>query len=297
MKVGFIGIGRMGRHMSRCILEAGYDLTVHDLRKEAAAHLLEKGAKWADTPRAMSEACDIVISSLPSPVEVQEVVYGADGLMEGWKAGDIYVDMSTDSPDFIRQLAKDAKAKGVTVLDAPVTGGTQGAEEGNLAIIVGGDKASLEKIRPILQAMGKKIYHAGDAGSGNIAKLVNNVITITTNSIMAEAFVLGVKAGVDPQILWEVATTGTANNWDLQQYPDSVFQGNFEPGFRLSLASKDVGLFIQLGRKYGVPLLVAAAVDQSFLEAKAAGLGDKHLHAIFQYLENLVGVQVRTTKK
>ncbi len=297
MKVGFIGIGRMGSHMSGWILKAGYDLTVHDLRKEAAADLLEKGAKWADTPRAVSETCDLVISSLPSPVEVQQVVYGDNGLMEGWKEGDIYVDMTTNSPDVVLQLAKDAGNKGVTFLDSPVTGGSKGAEEGNLVFIVGGEKAGLEKIDGILKTMGHKIYHVGDVGSGTIAKLVNNVISITINAIMAEAFVLGVKAGIDPQILFEVATSGTANNWDLEKYPDSVFQGNFEPGFRLSLASKDVGLAVQLGRKLGVPLSVAAAVDQSFLAAKAAGYGDKHLYSIFEYLENLVGVQVRTTKK
>jgi 3-hydroxyisobutyrate dehydrogenase-like beta-hydroxyacid dehydrogenase len=296
MKIGFIGLGRMGGHMSRHILEAGFDLTVHDIRKEAASDLPVKGAKWADTPRAMAETCDLIITSLPSPKEMQEVVYGLNGLMAGWKAGDIYVDMTTNSPAIVRQVAKDALAKGVTVLDAPVTGGTMGAEAGSLAIIVGGEKAGLDKIRRVLEAMGTKIYHAGDAGSGNIAKLVNNVISITANSIMAEAFVLGVKAGVDPQILWEVATTGTANNWDLARYPQHVFQGNFEPGFRLSLASKDMGLAIQLGREYGVPLSVAAAVDQVFLAAKATGLGDRDIYSIFQYIENLSGVQVRTPK-
>ncbi len=297
MKVGFIGIGRMGRHMANHILEAGYDLTIHDLRKDVTTHLLEKGAKWADTPRAISETCDTVLSSLPSPEEVQQVVYGIDGLMEGWKAGDIYVDMTTNSPDVIQQLAKDAGKKNVAVLDAPVTGGTKGAEEGNLVFIVGGEKAGLEKIEGILHTMGKKIYYVGDVGSGTIAKLVNNVISITSNAIMAEAFVLGVKAGIDPQMLYEVAMSGTANNWDLQRYPNSVFQGDFEPGFRLSLASKDIGLALQLGRKLGVPLPVAAAVDQSYLAAKVAGFGDKQLYSIFQYLENLVGVQVRTTKR
>jgi 3-hydroxyisobutyrate dehydrogenase-like beta-hydroxyacid dehydrogenase len=297
MKVGFIGIGRMGRHMSRRILEAGYDLTVHDIEKEAADPLLAKGARWADSPKSMAQSCDVIITSLPTPIEMQEVVYGPNGLMKGWKAGDIYVDMTTNSPNIIRQVAKDALAKQVTVMDSPVTGGTIAAEKGTLAIIVGGEKACLEKIHKIYEAMGTKIYYAGDAGSGNIAKLVNNVISITANSIMAEAFVLGVKAGVDPQILWEVATTGTANNWDLARYPNSVFQGDFEPNFRLSLASKDVGLAIQLGRQYGVPLSVAAAVDQEFLAAKAAGLGDKDIYSIFQYIENLAGVKVRTRKQ
>lgn len=297
MKVGFIGIGRMGKQMSRHILEAGYDLTVHDLRKEAADPLLERGAKWADSPKIVAETCQVVLSSLPSPIEVQEIVYATDGLMNGWKAGDVYVDMSTNSPAMIRQVAEDARKKGVTVLDAPVTGGTEGVERGTLVIIVGGDRICAERIHGILQAMGSSIYHAGDVGCGNIAKLVNNIISLTSNAIMAEAFVLGVKAGVDPQILWEVATTGTANNWDLQRYPQSVLRGNFEPGFRLSLGCKDAGLAMQLGREYGVPLHVASAVEQSFLTAQAAGLGDKSVYSIIQYLEKLVGVQVRSTPK
>jgi 3-hydroxyisobutyrate dehydrogenase-like beta-hydroxyacid dehydrogenase len=296
MKVGFIGIGRMGSNMARYILEGGYNLSVHDLRKETATHLLKKGAKWADTPRAIAETCDVVFSSLPDPEDVQQVVYGDDGLMEGWKAGDIYADMSTNSHDLVTRIVKDSAKKGVTFLDAPVTGGTKGAEEGNLVFIVGGEKAALEKIEGILYTMGKKIYHVGDTGSGTVAKLVNNVISITSNAIMAEAFVLGVKAGVDPQMLYEVAFSGTARNWDLEKYPDSVFIGDFEPGFRLSLASKDVGLALQLGREFGVPLPVAAAVDQSFLAAKAAGFGEKQLYSIFEFLENLVGVQVRTAK-
>jgi 3-hydroxyisobutyrate dehydrogenase len=294
MKVGFIGTGRMGSHMARHILEAGYDLTVHDLKKEAAASLLEKGAKWAETPKAVAEACDVVISSLPSPVEVHEVVYGASGLMSGWKTGDIYVDMTTGSPDAIRRIATDAGAKGVGVLDAPVTGGTEGAEQGTLVIIVGGDKAYAEKVEGVFRAMGTRIYHAGGVGSGNVAKLVNNIISLTSNAIMAEAFVLGVKAGVDPQTLWEVASTGTANNWDLQRYPKFTFIGNFEPGFRLSLGLKDIGLAVQLGREYGVPLSVGASVEQSFRAAQAAGFGDKSVYSIIQYLEQLVGVQVRS---
>jgi 3-hydroxyisobutyrate dehydrogenase-like beta-hydroxyacid dehydrogenase len=297
MRAGFIGLGRMGSQMARHILEAGYDLTVHDIRKAAAEPLLEKGAKWAETPRDVAETCEVVLSSLPSPAEVREVVYGADGLMSEWKDGDIYVDMSTSSLDLIRQVAADAAKKGVCVLDAPVTGGTEGAEKGTLVIIVGGDKTAAGKVEGVFRAMGTRIYHAGEVGSGTIAKLVNNVISLTSNAIMAEAFVLGVKAGVDPEILWQVASTGTANNWDLQRYPQLVLKGNFEPGFRLSLGCKDVGLAVQLGRECGVPLPVAAAVEQSFLRAQTAGLGDKSVYAIIQNLEQLVGVEVRSTEK
>jgi 3-hydroxyisobutyrate dehydrogenase-like beta-hydroxyacid dehydrogenase len=297
MKVGFIGIGQMGRHMSRHVLEAGYGLTVHDLRKDAAKPLLDQGVEWADTPKAVTGTCRVVISCLPTPTQVQDIVYGANGLMAGWKTGDIYIDMSTNSPAVIRQVAKDAEAIGVKVLDAPVTGGTQGAERGTLTIMVGGDQSCLQKILGILQAMGNKIIHVGDVGCGNVAKLVNNLISLTSNTITAEAFVLGVKAGVDPQVLWEITTSGTANNWNLQQYPQTVFQGNFEPGFRLSLGSKDIGLALQLGREYGVPLFVGAAVEQSLLEAKAAGLEDKSVDAVALYLEKLVGVEIRTTKR
>ena len=294
MRVGFIGIGNMGKNMSRHILEAGYDVTVHDLRKSAADSLLDKGARWADTPKIMAETCDVVLSSLPSPVEVKEVVYGPNGLMSGWKTGDIYIDMTTSSPETIRQIARDARAKGVAVMDAPVTGGTEEAEKGTLVIIVGGDQGDLDKVQGIFKSMGT-ICHAGGVGCGNVAKLVNNIISLSANAIMAEAFVLGVKAGVDPQILWEVASTGTANNWDLQRYPQLTFKGNFEPGFKLSLGCKDVGLAVQLGREYGMPLSVGAAVEQSFRTAQAAGFGDKSVYSIIQYLEQLMGVQVRSS--
>jgi 2-hydroxymethylglutarate dehydrogenase len=297
MKVGFIGIGQMGGHMSRRILEAGYGLTIHDLRKEAANALLDKGAEWAETPKAVTDTCRVIISCLPTPIQVQDIVYGANGLMAGWKKGDIYIDMSTNSPAVISKVAKDAEAKGVSVFDAPVTGGTGGAQKGTLTIMVGGDQAHLQKVHGILQTMGNKVIYVGDVGCGNVAKLVNNLISLTCNTITAEAFVLGVKAGVDPQVLWEITTSGTANNWNLQQYPQTVFRGNFEPGFRLSLGSKDIGLAMQLGREYGVPLFVGAAVEQSLLEAKAAGFEEKSVDAVALYLEKLVGVEVRTTKK
>ena len=297
MKAGFIGVGQMGARMSMRILEAGYGLAVHDLRKEAANPLLDKGAEWADTPKAMTDTCRVIISCLPTPIQVQDIVYGAKGLMAGWRTGDIYIDMSTNSPAVIRQVAKDAKAKGVSVFDAPVTGGTVGAQKGTLTIMVGGDQARLKEIDAILKTMGSKVIYVGDVGCGNVAKLVNNLISLTCNTISAEALVLGVKAGVDPKVLWEITTSGTANNWNLQQYPQTIFQGNFEPGFRLSLGFKDIGLAMQLGREYGVPLFVGAAVEQSLLEAKTAGFEEKSVDAVILPLERLVGVEVRSAKK
>jgi 3-hydroxyisobutyrate dehydrogenase-like beta-hydroxyacid dehydrogenase len=294
MNTGFIGVGQMGKHMSKRILDAGYKLTVHDLNKEAAAPLLAGGAAWGDTPREVAESCEVVITSLPTPQDVEQVVYGPNGLKAGWKSGDIYIDMSTNSPSTIRKIAEDAKTSGVAVLDAPVSGGVGGAEKGTLAIIVGGDSAALEKVRKVLETMGKNVFHVGDAGCGNVAKLINNMIALTCTSITAEGFVLGVKAGIDPKTLWDIVTASTGNNWALQQYVNSVFKGDFAPMYRLSLACKDIGLVTELGKEYGVPLPVGSAVEQKLIEAKTAGLGDKGVDSFILRLEELTGVKVRT---
>jgi len=293
MNVGFIGIGQMGKHMAKHILDSGYSLIVHDLKKEAANNLLEKGATWGNTPKEIAESCRVVISSLPTPQDVEQVVYGENGLNSGWKDGDIYIDMSTNSPLTIRRIAEDAKSMGVAVLDAPVSGGTRGAEMGTLAIMVGGDLSSLEKVRKILETMGQKIFHLGNVGCGNVAKLVNNLIALTCSSITAEGFVLGVKSGIDPKILFDIITISTGNNWALQQYPQGVLRGDFSPAYRLSLGRKDARLALELGKDYDVPLPVGAAMEQKLIEAEAAGLGDKHVDATILRLEELVGIQVR----
>jgi len=294
VNIGFIGTGQMGSQMAQHILEAGYELIASDIRKEAAQALLDKGAQWRDTPREIAESCRIVLSSLPGPREVEAVVYGKNGLMEGWKKGDIFVDMTTNSPTTIRRIAEDARAKGVEALDAPVSGGTKGAEEGTLSIIVGGDKQTLHKVKEILNTMGTKIFHVGDVGCGNVVKLVNNIISTTTHLINAESMVLGVKAGVDAERLREVIVASTGNNWWLERkYPQSVMQGDFEPGFRITLALKDISLALALGRELGVSQPVAAVTEQRFLEAKTAGLGEKGTQALILRLEELAGVQVR----
>ena len=178
MNIGFIGIGQMGKHMSKHILDAGYNLTVLDLNKDAAAHLLQAGAKWGNTPRAMAESCQLVITSLPEPQDVEHVVYGTEGLKSGWIEGDIYIDMSTNSPSTIRRIAEDAAALGVGVLDAPVSGGEQGAIDGTLSIMVGGDARILERCRPVLEAMGKDIIHVGSNGMGQTVKLMNQILVV-----------------------------------------------------------------------------------------------------------------------
>jgi 3-hydroxyisobutyrate dehydrogenase-like beta-hydroxyacid dehydrogenase len=297
VKIGFIGIGQMGRHMSRRILEAGYELVVYDSNKAAAAPLLEKGAQWSDTPKEIAELCEVVFSSLPTPHIVEEVVYGESGLSRGWKKGDIYVDMSTNSPSVIRKIAKDAKKAGVAVLDAPVSGGTKGAEAGTLTIMVGGEAASVKKVNGLLLTMGQKIFHVGDVGCGNVAKLVNNMISLACNSISAEGFVLGVKGGIDPQTLLEIISTSTGDNWCMRQYPHTTFKGNFEPGFRIGLAYKDIGLALELGKEYDVPLPIGIAVKKDLEDTMSAGLTDKGVDAVILPLEKATGVKVRVPEK
>lgn len=253
---------------------------------------------WAETPRQVAEVCEVVLSSLPGPPEVEEVVYGRNGLMAAWKQGDVYVDITTNLPTTIRRIAADAKVKGVSVLDAPVSGATRGpdaARAGTLTIMVGGEVQVLEKVRKVLEAIGDKIFHVGDVGSGNVVKLVNNVMSFTCNAITAECMVLGVKAGVDVKKLHEVIKVSSGNNtWLEHGYPRRVFRGDFDSGFRIDLALKDLGLGLTLAKQLGVIMPVAATVEQRFLEAKAAGLGDKGTASIVLRLEQLAGVQVRS---
>jgi 3-hydroxyisobutyrate dehydrogenase len=293
VNVGFIGVGVMGGHMARHILEAGYKLYVHDIRKQAAKPLLDKGATWAETPKAMAQACEVILSSLPGPPEVEQVVLGKNGLFSGWKKGDIYVDTSTNSPTTIRQIAEKARGIGVEVLDAPVTGGVPAAESGKLNFLVGGNAATLEKVRKILLAAGKNIFHVGDSGCGDIAKLVNNMTAFACLQVDAEAIIMGVKAGINPSTLLDVIKASTGYNSSLELYSMSVPKGNFEPGFRLALAAKDIRLALDLGKKHGVPLPISTAVAQKIFEAEASGLAEKGNQAIVLPLEKAAGMEIR----
>lgn len=294
MNIGFIGTGFMGNPMARNLMKAGHDLTVHDVVTSATQNLLDNGAKWVDSPKAMAESCPAVITMLPGPTEVEEVVYGANGLMAGWKQGDIYIDMSTSLPSTIRRVENDAKPKGVSVLDAPVSGDVAGVEAGTLAIMVGGDQSIYEKVRgDILEHLGDKINYMGDIGCGSITKICNQLIAFACSNINNEAFVLGVKAGIDPKKLREVVLASSGSNRSLENWPQNVLRGNFEPGFKLKLALKDCRLALTLSREYGVPMPLAATVEQRLLDATAAGLGEKGAASPLLRLEELTGVKVR----
>jgi len=196
----------------------------------------------------------------------------------------------------VRRLEIDAKAKGVALIDAPVSGGTIGAEKGTLTIMVGGREETLEKVRKILEAIGKNIFHLGDIGCGNIAKVVNNMILAASNAITAECFVLGVKAGIDAQKLYDVVKVSSGCTYALERLYPKVLEGDFEPGFRVELMLKDIRLALDLAREYSVPLSVGASVEQRFVEAKAAGYGEKTTTSVIRTMEKLAGVEVRAGK-
>lgn len=297
MNVGFIGIGNMGAHMSHRLLKAGFSVYVFDIRKEAAQSLIDAGAKWVDSPKSMAEICDIVVTSLPGPRDVEEVALGKDGLSGGWKDGDIFIDASTNSPITMRKIAAKAREYGVDVLDAPVSGGMPGAEAGTLTFMVGGNAEALEKVRSVLEAMGNNIFHVGDSGCGDIAKLVNNTISISCTTLNAEAFVLGVKSGIDPLKLLDILKVSTGSNRALDQYPRSVLKGDFEPHFKLSLACKDIRLALDLANEYNIAMpVVADACAQQLFQAEAEGWGEKDHQTVVWLLERAAGIQVRAQK-
>ena len=280
MKVGFVGLGNMGGGMVRNLMEAGFQATVNDLDEESGKRFLEMGAQWGGTPADVAAASEVVFTSLPGPPAVRKVVYGAGGLMEGLNAGSVYVDMTTSSPDLTRSVADDLGEKGVSVLDAAVSGLPPDAEAGNLAFFVGGDKNSFARVDPCLRAMGQRVLHMGALGSGMVTKIVHNMMGFGIVSILAEGFTLGRKAGIDIDALYEAIEGGTVGRGDvLKILPASVFPGNFEVegayGMPLSYARKDIGLATELARALDVPLLISTLVEQDMVQCIAEGAGDK----------------------
>ncbi|MCL4534428.1 MAG: NAD(P)-dependent oxidoreductase [Bacteroidetes bacterium] len=296
MRIGFVGLGNMGRHMVRNLMEGGHELVVHDLVAQAARPALDAGARWSASPRELAEQCRIVMVSLPGPPEVEAVLLGENGVLAGARPGDIFVDLSTNSPTVVRRLAEIAGAKGVQMLDAPVSGGTVGAEKGTLSIMIGGDEATFRAVEPALSCIGKSLFFLGPIGCGSIAKLMNNMIGLTSHTVISEAMVLGVKAGMDAQKLWEVIMASTGRSVAFENLKQTVLGGNFEPGFMVDLGAKDLTLATGLARELKVPAPTANVALQRYVEAQARGLGRKACPAIITMLEEVAGVQVRASK-
>ena len=294
MKVGFVGLGNMGNPMATNLLKAGHQLTVHDLRREAATNLLEMGANWADVPKDVVPGNDVVFTSLPVPRDVQAVVLGDNGILEGSDTSTVYMDLSTNSPTIIRQIHDTLAEKGVTVLDAPVSGGVYGAAAGTLAVMVGGEKAVFDRMKPTLDAIGSHVVYCGPIGNGMVCKICNNLLSMGIGVLMTEALTLGVKAGVDLATLADVIANSSGGNRRLvEKFPRYLFQGNFEPGFATALAAKDVRLATDLGREYGIPMELSNLVDQRHVEAMFRGLGPEDSDAVSKIQEEKAGIQLR----
>lgn len=286
MKIGFIGLGMMGAGMASNLQKAGHELVVHDLTRQAASKHLNAGATWAETPRDVARACDIVFTSLPAPADVQRVGTGPDGLIEGFKTGAAWFDLSTNAVDVVRSLHAAFADKGVGFLDAPVSGGPKGASSGRLAIWVGGEKATFDKYQAVLTAMGDQAAYIGPIGAGSIAKLVHNATSAAMNVVLAEVFTMGIKAGVEPLALFEAVRQGASGRARVfDRLADHFLTGSYDPAdFALRLLHKDVSLACQLARDVQVPMRLTNMALMELTEALNRGWGarDSRVGALLQ---------------
>ncbi len=298
MKVGFIGLGTMGASMASNTLQGGYDLVVHDINRDAAAPHLEAGATWADSPREVAATSEVVFTSLPGPPEVEAVTLGENGILHGVSQGKVYFDLSTSSPTLIRHIHDVFAARGVHVLDAPVSGGPHGARTKNLAIWVGGDKSLYDQYKPVLNAIGDKAYYVGPIGTGAIAKLVHNCSGYIIQTALAETFTMGVKAGVDPLALWQAVRRGALGQRGVfEGLAAHLLPGDFDPpDFALRLARKDVSLAVQVGREFDVPMRLANLTLEEMTEALNRGWGHRDSRSAMLLQEERAGIEVRVPK-
>ena len=259
MKVGFIGTGNIGTPMALQLMNNGFDLFVNDINFASAEILINQGAKWVGSPKDLSEKVDVISVCLPGPIEVKEVVFGENGIINNIKPGTIFIDHTTNSIEVIKDIAKKLNDIGVDVLDAPVSGGVEGAKTRDLTLLVGGDLNIFNKARPVLDAMGKTVLHIGPIGSGNICKLMHNCANFSLSLATIQCLSVAVKAGLDPAVVIEVfQKSALGRNFDLQvRLPETLFKGDFEPRFSLKLANKDLNLAIDLANSLGVNFSMA----------------------------------------
>ncbi|HET9920922.1 MAG TPA: 2-hydroxy-3-oxopropionate reductase [Ktedonobacteraceae bacterium] len=290
--VGIIGLGIMGKPMARNLLQTGFPLVVHNRHQDVTAELVALGARSADLPREIAALCDVVITMLPDTSVVEEVLTGPEGILTGAHEGLIAIDMSTISPVVTRTLAARLAQHGVTMLDAPVSGGDRGAIAATLSIMVGGPAEAFQRCLPIFQALGKTIVHVGESGAGQVVKACNQVVVALTIEAISEALVLGSKAGVDPASILRVLGGGLAANRFMELRGPSMIEHDFAPGGRVRFHHKDLGIALALARTTGTPLPVTALVDQMFASLEANGRGDLDHSALLTYLEDLAAHRI-----
>jgi 3-hydroxyisobutyrate dehydrogenase len=296
-RIGWIGTGVMGKSMCGHLVAAGYSATVFNRTPEKAQTLVEKGAQLADSPRAVAAASDVVFSIVGYPHDVREITLGAQGTLAGARPGTVLVDMTTSEPSLAVEIDHAARAKGVHAVDAPVSGGDVGAREARLSIMIGGDKAIVEALKPLFQAMGKTIVHQGPAGAGQHTKMVNQVLIATNMIGVCEALLYGYKAGLDLNIVLESVSSGAAGSWSLSNLGPRIIAGNFEPGFFVEHFLKDMGIALAEARRMKLSLPGLALAEQLYRAVEAQGYARNGTHALMLALARLSAVDWNAGQK
>lgn len=292
LKVGYIGLGLMGKSMARNILKAGFPLVVHNRSQAAVDELVAEGAVRAASPKEVAEQVDVVFTNLPDSPDVELVALGENGIIEGAHEGLILVDNSTIKPASARMIAEKFSAKNMFALDAPVSGGDIGAKNGTLTIMVGGDASALEKVMPVFKSIGKTITHVGDAGAGQVAKAANQIMVAAQMVAMGELLVFSKKAGVDPKKVVDAIKAGAAQCWSLDVKPPRLFDGNRAPGFKAYMQLKDLNIVLDTAKEYDVPISGAEANTNLFQQMINEGMGELDNSAVVGVIEKLAGVEI-----
>lgn len=297
MRVGFIGLGIMGRSMWQHIYRAGFPVTVWNRTRSKVDEAVQLGAKPANSPKELAEKSDIIITIVGDTPDVLEVVEGENGVLKGARPGAIFIDMSTISPDTTRQIAAHAREKGVSMLDAPVSGGDVGARQGTLSIMVGGEAEVLEKALPVLEPMAKSIVHCGPIGAGQTVKACNQILCGLNLLGMVEAFAFAKKAGVDLEKMLEVTTQGAGGSWALSNYGPRIIKGDLAPGFSVRFQQKDLRIVLQEAERMNLPLLGTAVVQQLLRSVQALGGNEDGTHALIRVMEQLGQIEIVPKEK
>ncbi|HEX7620351.1 MAG TPA: NAD(P)-binding domain-containing protein [Anaerolineales bacterium] len=292
LKVGYIGLGLMGKSIARNILKAGFPLIIHNRSPHAVDELVAEGARGASSPAEVAAQVDVVFTDLPDQPDVEQVVFGENGIASGARPGLIWVDNSTIKPAAARSLAARLAGMGVLALDAPVSGGDVGARAGTLAIMVGGPADALEKVMPVFQAMGKTVTHVGAAGAGQVAKAANQIMVAAQMVALGELLIFSQKAGVDPQKVVESIKGGAAQCWTLDVKPPRLFAGNRTPGFKSHMMAKDLNIILETAREYGIPLPSVAVDAQLYNAMLQNDMGELDNSAVVGMIERLAGTKL-----
>jgi 3-hydroxyisobutyrate dehydrogenase len=294
-RIGFIGLGIMGGGMARNLLKAGFDLTVWNRTASRMQPLVDAGAHPATSPAALAAECDIVITCVSDTPDVESVILGDDGVIHGARPGTLLIDMSTISPETTTTIAERLETHDVRMLDAPISGGSEGAAKGTLSIMIGGDAADVERAMPVFQAMGKTITHVGGRGAGQTVKLVNQILVVGNTLAMCEALLLAQAGGVDLQRAFEAVSPGAAGSWMFSNRAPQILRRDWRPGFTIDLQQKDLRLVLQAADSLGVPVPATSLIFNLYRTLQARGLGAEGNHALIKALEHLAGFEVSAT--